>query len=129
MMEILKVQTLTNFKNIIGGLAALFGVFAFSCYYFYLKESGIQLENLYWLSICYVFSSFSGLLFVDNRNQWVGSLYLMCFGFFGISLIFSIADYILLDKLRMSKIYLTLIISSGLTIITYFYKWIRHKLL
>lgn len=127
-METQTDQTLTKIKNIIGGIAALLGVSAFSYYYFYLKTYEIALDNLYWVSTCFVFSCFSGLLFAEKRNEWVGSLYLMCFGFFGISFLFSIFDYIMLDKLRMSKIYLTLIISSILTIATYLFKWIKYIL-
>ena len=121
-------QTLTEFKNIIGGIAALFGVFAFSYFYFYAKNYGVKLENLYWFALCFNFTVFSGLLFAENRNKGVGSLYLMSFGFFGICFLASLADFIFLDKLRMSKVYWALIGSSTLTTITYIYKWIRHYL-
>lgn len=119
--------TLTRLKHIIGGLAALFGVFAFS-YVYYSSKNGNSLDNFYWLSICFVFSVFSGLLFDENRNKGVGSLYLMSLGFFGLCFIFSFADFIFLNKLRMSKVYWALIGSATLTTITYTYKWIKHYL-
>ena len=131
----------TKFKNIIGGFAALLGVFAFSYLYYILKSvkaDGCTLEEfeiikksldgVFWISSCFVFSVFSGLLFAENRNKGVGSLYLMSFGFFGICFIASSFDFIFLDKLRMSKVYWALIGSATLTSITYIYKWIKHYL-
>ena len=128
MIQHQEAQTLINLKNIIGGFAALFGVFAFSYFYFHAKNYGIKLENLYWITICFNTSIFSGLLFFDNKNKWVGSLYLMSFSFFGICFLASLADFIFLDKLRMSKVYWALIGSALLTSVTYIYKWIRHNL-
>jgi len=119
---------LIKFKNIIGGIAALFGVLAFSYFYFHAKTYDVKLENLYWFTLCFNFTIFSGLLFAENRNKWVGSLYLMSFGFFGLCFLFSLSDFICLDKLRMSKVYWALISSALLTSITYFYKWIKHNL-
>lgn len=134
-------QMLTKFKNIIGGIAALLGVFAFSYFYYSLKSlkaDGCTVEEfefvrknlsgLFWISTCFIFSIFSGLLFSENRSKWVGSLYLLSFIFFGVCFLASLVDWIYLDKLRMSKVYWGLIASSILTIITYFYKWIKHNL-
>lgn len=127
-IQLLEVQMLNRLKPIIGGIASLFGVFAFSYFYFYAKEYGVKLENLYWLAVCFNFSVFSGLLFAENRNKGVGSLYLMSFGFFGLCFIFSFADFLFTDELSMNRVYWALIISATLTFITYSYKWIKHYL-
>lgn len=134
-------QMWIKFKNIIGGVAVIYGIAVFSYVYYTLKMMKINdcsvdevklmqqyFNNLFWITICFVFSVFSGLLFAENRNKGVGSLYLMGFGFFGICFSASLFDYITLDVLRMSKVYWALIGSAALTSITYFYKWIKHYL-
>ena len=127
MIHFQEFQMLIKVKNIVGGFAALSGVFAFSCVYYFAKQ-GIDLNNLYWFALCFNFTIFSGLLFFDNKNKWVGSLYLMSFCFFGICFLASLADFIFLDKLRMSKVYWALIGSALLTSITYIYKWVKYNL-
>ena len=125
--------------NIIGGLAAILGIVAFSYFYFVVKsikhgaysvedfEFTIKnLDGLYWLSTCLIFSIFSGLLFYEKRNKGVSTLYLLSFVFFGLNFIFSLFDFVMLDKLRMSKVYYSLITVAILTLITFVYKWIKH---
>ena len=121
-----KGQMLTKGLNIIGGIAAIFGIAAFAYYYHVAKTEGIRLEGLYWLSTCLIFSIFSGLLFYEKRNKGVSTLYLLSFVFFGLNFIFSLFDFVMLDKLRMSKVYYSLITVAILTLITFVYKWIKH---
>lgn len=122
------VQTLSKFKNIIGGLAAIFGIAAFSVYYIYAREFNIKLDDLYFFASFITFSTFSGLLFSVFWNKGVGSLYLLSFGFFTFALIASTIEYLNSNILVMAHIYYCLIATFILTIITYTVLWLRHYL-
>lgn len=111
--------------NLLGGFTAILGIVVFSIVYYFAKL-GINLDGLYWLSTCFLFSSYSGLLFMEKRKELVSVLYMLSFVFFFCCFTFSLLDWLFLDKLRMSKVYVALIIVAILTLLTFAYKWIIY---
>ena len=122
-----------NFLKYSGVVAAIIIMTAFSAYYIGAKEypdyfaHNIEKVNgLYFMFSCFSIAVFSGILFMEEyADIFISSVYLLCTLFFNFLLISTIADWIMNDRIRMTNVYISIIIAGVISISYIFIKYLR----
>ena len=122
-----------NFIRYSGVVAAILIMAAFSTYYLSAKEypdyfahNLEEVNGLYFMFSCLAIGVFSGILFMhEYKDVFSSSIYLLCTLFFNLLLVSTLLDWITNDRIRMTNVYISIIIAGVISVSYTFIHYLR----